>query len=72
MPLYILFLATGKYPKSKPVYISFLCIAQHIAVNFFLCNEIRKIKPSCNPEKWTLWRIKPQNVQKRTVQILGN
>ena len=42
----------SKYPEFKiPVYSLFLCIAQHIAVNFFLCNEVRKIKPSCNPEK---------------------
>jgi len=27
------------------------CIAQHIAVNFFVCNEVRKAKPSCNPEE---------------------
>ena len=25
-------------------------ITQHIAVTFFLCNEVRKIKPSCNPK----------------------
>jgi len=47
-----------EHPEFKiPVYYSFLCIAQHIAVNFFLCNEVRKIKPPCNPEKWTLGRI---------------
>jgi len=39
------------------MYNSSLCIAQHIALNFFLCNEVRKIKPSCNPEKCTLVRI---------------
>jgi len=33
------------------LYKSFLCVAQHITVNFFLCSEVRKIKPSCNPEK---------------------
>jgi len=31
---------------------------KHIAETFFLCNEVRKIKPSCTPEKWTLGRIK--------------
>jgi len=42
----------SKYPEFKiPVCNSFLCIAQHIAVNIFLCNEVRKIKPLCNPEK---------------------
>jgi len=40
-----------------PVYYSFLIIAQHIAVKLFLCNEVRKIKPPHNPEKWTLGRI---------------
>jgi len=33
------------------VYNPCLRIAQHIAVIFFLCNEVRKIKPSCNLEK---------------------
>jgi len=42
----------SKYPKFKiPVYNSFLCTAQHIVVFFFLCNEVRKIKLSCKPEK---------------------
>ena len=40
-----------------PMYNSFLCIAKHIAVNFFLCNKVRKIKPPCNPEKWTLGEL---------------
>jgi len=31
--------------------ISFLCRAQHIAVNFFLCIEVHKAKSSGNPEK---------------------
>jgi len=40
------------YPQFKiPAYKSFLCIAQHIAVIVFLCNEVRKIKLSFNPEK---------------------
>jgi len=48
----------SKYPEFKiPVYNSFLCIAQHIAVICLLCNEVRKIKPSCNPAKWRLRRI---------------
>jgi len=41
----------------KYQYNSFLCTAQHIDVNFFLCNVVRKIKPPGNPEKWTLGRI---------------
>jgi len=42
----------SKYPEfEKPVYKSFMCIAQHIAVISFLCNEVHKIIPSCNPEK---------------------
>jgi len=40
-----------------PVGNSILCIEQHIPVNFFPCNEVRKIKPPCNPEKRTLGRI---------------
>jgi len=44
------------YPEVKiTVYKSFLCIAQHVTVNFFLCNEVRKAKPSCNPEKMNTW-----------------
>jgi len=36
MPLCTYFRATDKYPKfERSVYNSFLCIAQHIAVNFF-------------------------------------
>jgi len=38
-------------------YSSLLYTAQHIDVNFFLCNEVRKIKPPHNPEKWILGRI---------------
>ena len=26
--------------------------------DFFLCNEVRKTIPSCNPEKWTLGKIR--------------
>jgi len=48
----------GKYPEFEiPVYNSFLYRAQHIVVTFFLCNGVHKVKPSCNPEKWTLERI---------------
>jgi len=48
----------SEYQEFKiPVYNSFLCIAQNIAVNFFLCNEVPKIIPPRNPEKWTLGRI---------------
>jgi len=32
------------------MYNSFLCIAQHIAVNFFFSYEVSKIKPPCNSE----------------------
>jgi len=65
MPFYTSFLATGKYQKFKrPAYDSFLYIAQHIAVIFFLCNEVRKIKPSCNPEKCTLERINSHRFNK--------
>jgi len=35
-----------------------------MAVKFFLCNEIRKIKPSCNAEK-------NENLRERIVQIFG-
>jgi len=50
------------YPAFEiPVYNSFLCIAQHSAVNIFLCNEVRKIKQSFNLEKWTLGRINPHS-----------
>jgi len=45
-------------PEFKiPVYNSFLCIAQHTAVNLFLCNEVCKIKPSCNPENEDLGEL---------------
>jgi len=58
MPLYTYFwrqVSESKYPEFKiPVYNPFLRIAQHIAVIFFLCNEVRKIKPSCNLEKRAL------------------
>ena len=38
-----------EHPEFKiPVHYSFLCIGQHIAVNFFLFNEVRKIKPPRN------------------------
>jgi len=48
----------SKHPEFKiPVYKSFMCIAQHITVIFFLCNEVHKTIPSCNPTKWTLGRI---------------
>ena len=41
-----------KYPEFEiQVYNSFLCIAQYIAVNFFLWNEVRKIKSPCNSGK---------------------
>ena len=52
----------SEHPEFKiPVHYSFLCIAQHIAVKSFLCNEVRKIKPPHNPEKWTLGRINSHN-----------
>jgi len=36
----------SKYPEFEiPVYNSFLRRAQRIAMNFFLCNEVHKIKP---------------------------
>jgi len=60
MPLYSLFLATcsRKYPQFKrPVYNSFLYTARHIAVTFFLCNEVRKITPSCNPKNESLGEL---------------
>jgi len=48
----------SKHPEFKiPVCNSFLCKAQHIAVNLFHCNEVRKIIPSSNHEKRTLGRI---------------
>jgi len=46
----------SKYPEFKmPVYSSFLCIAQHIAVNFFFCDEVRKIKTILQPWKTNTW-----------------
>jgi len=30
---------------------------QHIVVKIFLCNEVRKIKPSCSPEKEQLGEL---------------
>jgi len=36
-----------------------LCIQYDILLwILFLCNEVHKIKPLCNPEKWTLGRIR--------------
>jgi len=39
--------------------ITHFCVAYSTTYccDFFLCNEVRKIKPSCNPETWTLGRI---------------
>ena len=76
MPLYTYFwrqVPESKYPGFKiPVYDPFLRIAQHVAVIFFLCNEVYKIKPSCNLEKWTLGRINMHSFNKRTVQVFGH
>jgi len=62
----------SEHPEFKmSVYYSFLCIAQHIAVNFFLCNEVRKIKPPRNPEKWTLGRINSHSFSKVLSRFSG-
>jgi len=62
MQFYCLVLVTcqaSKYLELKrPVYHSFLYLAQHTALNFYyVCYEVQKIKTSCKPNKWTLWRI---------------
>ena len=63
----------SEYPEFKiPVYNSFLCIEQHIAVNFFLYNEVRKIKPPCNLEKWTLRRINSHSFYNILSRFSGN
>jgi len=38
--------------------ITHFCVKHSMVLWFFcLCHEVRKIKPSCNPEKWTFGRI---------------
>jgi len=46
-------------------------IAQHIDVNFFLFNEVHKIKPPRNPEKWTLGRINSHSLNNILSRFLG-